>query len=235
VKFQRVGHQPGDLFDAMSHHSIGVNIMKFSIQRKHIRAMLHLAAKKDIRYYLQGINVVRDNRGTYIEATDGHILGRLLVDGIRSDTKQNVVLPTDALLKLKGTKKQGDDWLHFEVNGLSVECIQGDSTIRFSACDARFPDTDRVIPLVFNSEDEKPSTFNPDLLIRFVELSEELYGKRQIPNLLQQGNDRCIVDFNHMSTDFIGVMMPIRSPGNARVPEWCYLPSVKPVEATQTA
>lgn len=235
MKFQRVGHQPGDLFDAMSHHSIGVNTMKFSIQRKQIRAMLHLAAKKDIRYYLQGINVVRDNRGTYIEATDGHILGRLLVDGIRSDTKQNVVLPTDALLKLKGTKKQGDDWLHFEVNGLSVECIQGDSTIRFSACDARFPDTDRVIPLVFNSEDEKPSTFNPDLLIRFVELSEELYGKRQIPNLLQQGNDRCIVDFNHMSTDFIGVMMPIRSPGNARVPEWCYLPSVKPVEATQTA
>ena len=25
--------------------------MKFSIQRKHIRAMLHLAAKKDIRYF----------------------------------------------------------------------------------------------------------------------------------------------------------------------------------------
>ncbi len=112
--------------------------MKFSIQRKSIRAMLHLAAKKDIRYYLQGINVVRDNRGTYIEATDGHVLGRLLIDGIRSDTKLNVVLPTDALLKLKGTKKQSDEWLHFEVNGLSVECIQGDSTIRFSAHDARF-------------------------------------------------------------------------------------------------
>jgi len=210
-------------------------MMKFSIQRKSIRAMLHLAAKKDIRYYLQGINVVRDNRGTYIEATDGHVLGRLLIDGIRSDTKFNVVLPTEALLKLKGTKKQSDEWLHFEVNGLSVECIQGDSTIRFSAHDARFPDTDRVIPLVFKPEDEKPACFNPDLLIRFVDLSEELYGKRQIPNVLQQGTSCCIVDFNHMSTDFIGVMMPIRSPGTARVPEWCYLPSVKPVEATETA
>ena len=209
--------------------------MKFSIQRKSIRAMMHLAAKKDIRYYLQGINIVRDNRGTYIEATDGHIMGRLLIDGIRSDTKQNVVLPTDALLKLKGTKKQGDEWLHFEVNGLSVECIQGDSTIRFSAHDARFPDTDRVIPLVFKSEDEKPATFNPDLLVRFVDLSEELYGKRQIPNVLQQGTGSCIVEFSHMSTDFIGVMMPIRSPGAAKVPEWCYIPSTKPVEATETA
>ena len=82
--------------------------MKFSIQRKSIRAMLHLAAKKDIRYYLQGVNVVRDNRGTYLEATDGHVLGRLLIDGIKSDTKLNVVLPTDALTKLKGTKKQGE-------------------------------------------------------------------------------------------------------------------------------
>ena len=209
--------------------------MKFTIQRKHIRAMLHLAAKKDLRYYLQGINVVRDNRGTYIEATDGHVLGRLLIDGIRSDTKQNVVLPTDALLKLKGTKKQSDEWLHFEVNGLSVECIQGDSTIRFSAHDARFPDTDRVIPLVFKSEDEKPATFNPDLLVRFMDVSEELYGKRQIPMVLQRGSQSSIVSFPHMDDAFIGVIMPTREFAPAKVPEWCYLPSVKPVEATETA
>ena len=209
--------------------------MKFSIQRKHIRAMLHLAAKKDIRYYLQGINIIRDNRGTYIEATDGHIMGRLLVDGIRSDTKQNVVLPTDALLKLKGTKKQGDEWLHFEVNGLSVECIQGDSTIRFSAHDARFPDTDRVIPMIFKDEDVKPSTFNPDLLVRFMDVSEELYGKRQIPMVLQRGSQSSIVSFPHMDDAFIGVIMPTREFAPAKVPEWCYLPSVKPVEATETA
>lgn len=209
--------------------------MKFSIKRKDIRAMLNLATKKDIRYYLQGINVVRDNRGTYIEATDGHVLGRLLIDGIRSDFKQNVVLPTDALLKLKGTKKQGDEWLHFEVNGLSVECIQGDSTIRFSAHDARFPDTDRVIPLVFKSEDEKPATFNPDLLIRFVDVSEELYGKRQIPMVLQRGSQSSIVSFPQMDDAFIGVIMPTREFAPARVPAWCYIPSVKPVEATENA
>ena len=207
--------------------------MKFSIQRKSIRAMMHLAAKKDIRYYLQGINVVRDNRGTYIEATDGHILGRLLIDGIRSDSKQNVVLPTDALLKLKGTKKQSDEWLHFEVNGLSVECIQGDSTIRFSAHDARFPDTDRVIPMVFKDEDVKPATFNPDLLVRFVDVSEELYGKRQIPMVLQRGSQSSIVSFPQMDDAFIGVIMPTREFSPAKVPAWCYIPSVKPVEATE--
>jgi DNA polymerase-3 subunit beta len=209
--------------------------MKFSIQRKSIRAMLHLAAKKDIRYYLQGVNVVRDNRGTYLEATDGHVLGRLLIDGIKSDTKLNVVLPTDALLKLKGTKKQGEEWLHFDVNGLSVECIDSQSTTRFSAHDARFPDADRVIPIVFKDEDVKPATFNPDLLVRFVDVSEDLYGKRQIPHVLQRGTQSAIVSFPKFDDSFIGVIMPMREDGTARVPSWCYTPSVKPVETTETA
>lgn len=203
--------------------------MKFSIQCKHIRAMLHLAAKKDIRYYLQGVNVVRDNRGTYLEATDGHILGRLSIDGIRSDIKQNVVLPTDQLIKLKGTKKTSDEWLHFSVDGLAVECICGESTMRFSAHDARFPDADRVIPLVFKEEDIKPATFNPDLLSRFVDFSEEIYGKRQIPQLLQRGTNSIIVSFS-LDDNFVGVMMPMRAECTAKVPDWCYTPSVKPVE-----
>lgn len=208
--------------------------MKFSIQRKHIRAMLHLAAKKDIRYYLQGVNVVRDNRGTYLESTDGHILGRLMIDGIRSDTKESVILPTEALSKIKGTKRQGDEWLHFEVNGLSVECITGDATIRFSALDGRFPDTDRVIPLTFDPENVKPATFNPDLLVRFVDFSEEIYGKRQVPAVLQQGTMCCIVSFAD-DDSFVGVMMPFRENGTGKVPAWCYISSVKPVQTTETA
>jgi DNA polymerase III sliding clamp (beta) subunit (PCNA family) len=91
--------------------------MKFTLKRK------------DIRYYLQGIHVVRDFRGTYIEATDGHILGRLFIDGIQSDTPLSVVLPSEHLIKLKGTKRQGDDYLHFSVEGLSVECISDNQTV----------------------------------------------------------------------------------------------------------
>jgi DNA polymerase-3 subunit beta len=208
--------------------------MKFSIKRKDIRAMLHLAAKKDLRYYLQGINVVRDNRGTYLEATDGHVMGRLLIDGIRSDVKINVILPTEALSKLKGTKKQGDEWLSFSVEGLAVECIDSQSTTRFSAHEARFPDTDRVIPMVIKDEDIKPSTFNPDLVSRFVDVSEELYGKRQIPMILQRGNQSALVSFPQMDDAFIGVLMPCREFAPAKVPQWCYLPSNKPIETPET-
>ena len=205
--------------------------MKFTIKRRDIRGMLHLSAKKDIRYYLQGINVVRDFRGTYIEATDGHIAGRLFIDGIQSDTPINVVLPTEHLIKLKGTKKQGDDFLHFSVEGYSVECISDNQTVRFQAHEAKFPDIDRVIPLVFKDEDIKPSTFNPDLLVRFVDFSEEIWGKRQVPSLLQRGEQSCFVSFPMMDDHFVGVMMPIRVEGMAKVPAWCYRSKTKPVEA----
>jgi DNA polymerase III subunit beta len=205
--------------------------MKFTIRRKDIRGMLHLAAKKDIRYYLQGINVVRDNRGTYIEATDGHILGRLFINGIQSDAPINVVLPTEHLIKLKGTKKQGDDFLHFSVEGHAVECISDNPTVRFQAHDARFPDTDRVIPMVFKDEDIKPATFNPDLLVRFVDFSEEIWGKRQIPSLIQRGDQSILVSFPLMDDHFVGVMMPCRDGGMAKVPDWCYRSKTKPVEA----
>jgi len=205
--------------------------MKFTIKRRDIRGMLHLSAKKDIRYYLQGIHVVRDFRGTYIEATDGHILGRLFIDGIQSDTPLSVVLPSEHLIKLKGTKRQGDDYLHFSVEGLSIECISDNQTVRFEALEARFPDADRVIPMVFKDEDIKPSTFNPDLLVRFVDFSEEIWGKRQVPSLTQRGEQSCLVSFPMMDDHFVGVMMPFRDGGMAKVPAWCYRSKTKPVEA----
>jgi hypothetical protein len=205
--------------------------MKFTLKRKDIRGMLHLSAKKDIRYYLQGLHVVRDNRGTYIEATDGHVLGRLFVDGIQADAPISVILPTEHLIKLKGTKRQGDDYLHFSVEGYSVECISDNQTVRFQAVDARFPDADRVIPMVFKEEDIKPATFNPDLLVRFVDFSEEIWGKRQIPSLIQRGDQSILVSFPLMDDHFVGVMMPCRDGGMAKVPAWCYRSKTKPVEA----
>lgn len=208
--------------------------MKFTIKRKDIRGMLHLSAKKDIRYYLQGINVARDNRGTYIEATDGHIFGRLFIDGIQSDTPLNVVLPSEHLVKLKGTKRQGEDFLHFSVDGLAVECISDNQTVRFQALDSKFPDTDRILPLVFKDEDIKPSTFNPDLLVRFVDMSEEIWGKRQVPSLTQRGNNSCIVSFPAMDDHFVGVMMPFREQTMAKVPDWCYRSKTKLVETETT-
>lgn len=195
--------------------------MKFSINRKTIKAMLNFAAKSDIRYYLQGLCVTQNNRGTYIEGTDGHILGRLLIDS-KPLPENQVILSTDSLLKLKGTKKQSEEILHFTIEGQSVEVISNDETMRFMACDAKFPNTDRVIPLVIKDESLKSATFNPDLLVRFVDFSADILGKRQVPSLIQRGSESALVGFGELIPDFIGVIMPMRVENGCSIPQFCF-------------
>jgi len=203
--------------------------MKFAINRKTIKSMLNFAAKKDIRYYLQGVCVTQNARGTYIEATDGHILGRLLIDNTPMPENQ-ITMPSDALIKLKGTKKEGEEVLHFTVDGSTVEVISNDGTSKFLAVDARFPDTDRVIPTNYTKEEEKTSQLNPDLLIRFVDFSYDLLGKRQCPELFQRGSSSIIVSFG-VIPEFVGVLMPLRNDTSATIPQYCY--KSKTVETTK--
>jgi hypothetical protein len=67
--------------------------------------------------------------------------------------------------------------------------------------------------------------------VRFVDFSEEIWGKRQIPSLIQRGDQSILVSFPMMDNHFVGVMMPCRDGGMAKVPEWCYRAKTKPVEA----
>ncbi len=42
--------------------------MKFSVMRKELKALNRFSSTKDMRYYLCGIHVVQNNRGTYLES-----------------------------------------------------------------------------------------------------------------------------------------------------------------------
>ena len=50
--------------------------------------------------------------------------------------------------------------------------------------------------MVIKNEDVKPATINPDLLVRFVDFAQDLYGKRQVPQLLQRGTNSALVSFS---------------------------------------
>lgn len=207
-------------------------MFKFTILRKELYAMRHFAATKDVRYYLCGVNVVRDNRGTYMQATNGHMLGRMLIDGIKADEPVNVTLPIDLVNAIKDTKR-GDSWLHFTVDGQRIEVIDNEKTLVYQAVDGNFPDCDRVLPLVFKDEDIAPSGFNVDYLMAFQRHAEEIKnckkGAKPCVSLLQRGNNSGIV--NNGVDNFVGVIMPVRDGVGASVPEWCYTPKI--AEKTQ--
>ena len=203
--------------------------MKFSIKRKQLKAMSRFSAVKDVRYYLQGVQVVQDNRGTYIQSTNGHILGRLLIDG-ESKPVASVILPPEALKALAGTIRTGDEYLHFTIDGVKISVISQTCEQVFTAFDARYPDCDRVIPLDANESDAKPASFNPEYLMAFLNASNDLLGKKVNPSILQRGDSSAIVNIG--VDDFIGVIMPLRDKATAFVPAFCRLPAVAPVVET---
>jgi hypothetical protein len=211
--------------------------MKFTVLRKQLKAMSRFSAIKDIRYYLQGIHVVQNNRGTYLESTNGHILGRLLIDSDYVENNSKVIIPLDAVKALSATGKKGNEILHFTVEGQKITVIEPDNSTRvFSATDGCFPDTDRIIPMMVKEEDIKPSSYNISYLMAFYDADTDLRGSKANNcnvSVKQRGTDSGIVSIG-ADLQFVGIIMPMRDGDYARVPEWCYLPSVKAVE-TETA
>lgn len=200
--------------------------MKFSIYRKELKAISRFAATKDIRFYLMGVCVTQNQRGTVIEATNGHMMGRLRVSA-EPKPEARVIIQASDIAKLKGTKKNANDWLHFTVDGLKIEVITPDATMTFQALEDRFPNTDRVTPLVLKDEDVKPSHFNPEYLMSFMQASEDITGKKQFPRVIQRGEESALV-LLPLVDDFVGVLMPIRdSVLGGTLPEWIYQPATK--------
>ena len=201
--------------------------MQFSILRKQLKAMSRLAATGDIRYYLNGLHVVQDNRGTYIEATNGHMLGRLLIDETPVANPCSVILPLDSVKTLSATGKKGKETVCFTVDGVKISAInpQGETMI-FQAVEGKFPDCDRVVPTVTSDSGLEPSTYNPEYILAFADCANDLRGHKSTGisvQIKQRGNDSGIVNIDSEPL-FVGIIMPMREHNTVNVPTWCSRP-----------
>lgn len=200
--------------------------MQFSILRKQLKAMSRLAPKSDIRYYLNGLHVVQDNRGTYIEATNGHMLGRLLIDETPVANPCSVILPLESIKTLAATGKKGSETVCFTVEGVKISAInpQGETMI-FQAVEGKFPDCDRVVPTVTSDSVIEPSTYNPEYIQAFYDCAKDLGSSCNgiTVQIKQRGNDGGIVNIDSEPL-FVGIIMPMRERNTVNVPTWCSKP-----------
>lgn len=207
--------------------------MKFTIQRKQLKALSRFSATKDIRYYLCGIHIVQNARGTYLESTNGHVLGRLLIDETPVDGENSVIIPNDALKILAATGKKGNETLHFTVDGIKITVIQpDDTTMQFSALEGNFPDCDRVVPKLTSDGGMQTSTYNPEYIQAFYDCANDLRGHKSTGisvQIKQRGNDSGIVNIDSEPL-FVGIIMPMREQNTVNVPAWCSRPKVKALE-----
>jgi hypothetical protein len=182
--------------------------MKISIQASAIRAATICAAKKDIRYYLQGvyINVAHRDYAT-VCGTDGHVLfaGRAAIENMAGD-----LLPFSMIVPLDIVKKIDKRAAAVILESLPDGTYLLDGT-RFAPLDGRFPDYKRVIPRMdqIQTAPAAPGHFDYALIVRGNDALNAYYGgKTKVYPLDQRGNDSAVM--HNGENVAVVVVMPMR-------------------------
>jgi hypothetical protein len=186
--------------------------MKITLKTNVLRAALICAAKKDIRYYLQGICISFNHpEVAMVCGTNGHILfaGQCPIDVIEAPDAYGfeIIVPGDVI---KGLDKKAEVVMLETIDSMPKGYyVLGNS--RFQAIDARFPDISRVIPSRDAFAEIKPSYFKPEYLCTANEALAMYYGdkKDKCYSLAQRGDASGVV--HNERNDALVVVMPMRN------------------------
>ena len=186
--------------------------MKITLKTSVLRAALLCSAKKDIRYYLQGVCIsINHPEVAMVYGTNGHILfaGQSPIEVIEAPEAYGfeIIVPGD-VIKAMDKKSEFIDLETIE-GGAKGYYVLGNS--RFEAIDARFPDVSRVIPSRDAFSELKVSYFKPEYLCTANEALAMFYGhkKDKCYSLAQRGDASGVV--HNERNDALVVVMPMRN------------------------
>lgn len=201
--------------------------MKITIKHDAIKALLVIAPRSDIRYYLNGVCVDVRNGATTLVATDGHRLLAVPVpaDDVEGATDGQYILPRLALDSVKPVKVPRGDTLPIAIEIVGTQVIiTGATTATSPTTDGRFPDWRRVVPA---SASNVPGHYNLAYLGDWGKVAELLgasgKGSGVTAVIHHNGNDAALVTFP--ISDALGVVMPCRVGANNETAQHPGLPS----------
>ena len=186
--------------------------MKITLKTSVLRAALLCSAKKDIRYYLQGVCISFNHPEiAMVCGTNGHILfaGQCPIDVTEAPEAYGfeIIVPGDVI---KGLDKKADVVMLETIDAMPKgHYVLGNT--RFQAIDARFPDISRVIPSRDAFSELKVSYFKPEYLCTANEALAMFYGDRKDKcySLAQRGDASGVV--HNERNDALVVVMPMRN------------------------
>ena len=182
---------------------------QFTISINALKGLDLLAAKGDIRYYLNGVNVEFNETTTRLVATNGHILGiENLTQDLLNIGAGSLIIPSDIIKALKPVSKNADivqikqiDAGHWEIDNYGVK-------ITFTAIEGKFPDYARVVSGAKTTG--QAAQYNADYLATFLKAAKLLTGaKTPDIELMQNGHGAALINITGLAS-FIGVIMPTK-------------------------
>jgi DNA polymerase-3 subunit beta len=185
---------------------------QFHIKQSTLDAMLLIAAKKDIRYYLNGVYIEFNDQITRAVGCDGHKLGIYQNAAPDNRGSGHLTVPRDVIENLP--KKC--DVLTFTQNdtGAGWTINTGATTVSFTPYDDTYPDFRRVVHGIQTAGTTGVAAgFNLDYLNQFEKCGNLLGGsKLRMGNRLRlhhNGDAAGLVLLNCVD-GFAGVVMPLR-------------------------
>jgi len=103
-------------------------------------------AQQDIRYYLNGLLMVVEDKQLKLVATDGHRLAFASLKLAGDVPRQEVIVPRKTVLELSKLLADSDDEVKIEVSPAQAAFSFGSIELVSKLVDGKFPDYTRVIP-----------------------------------------------------------------------------------------
>lgn len=186
--------------------------MEFTIQSDIIKALLAVAPKKDIRYYLNGVCFDFSGDTPVAVATNGHIL--LAVPfSLPNDAPNNwygqYIVPREFLDGLKPSFKGAP--YRLAITDYLVVASDSNSSISAKLIDGKYPDWRRVVPTTTSNH---VSQFDPEYIGTFSKVDKFLGGKGT-PTILHNGSGKPDAAGDNaarvvLTQGAVGVLMPMR-------------------------
>lgn len=193
--------------------------MQTTIDLKILAAVAKAASKEEARFYLKGVKIeAREKHVAYI-ATDGHILIAARAERYKDDGTPLLgdwILPSEVIARYKPASFKNFSLAILSSNGTKLAIEFNGEKIEFLPIDGAFPDWRRALPSEISGE---TAQFDPALLSR-LSAAGKMFGGDGRLTIAHNGGGPAIVSFGSGIEDAFGVIMPLRSAANPKLPAW---------------
>lgn len=194
--------------------------MQFLIPADTIKALLVIAAKKDIRRYLDSVCIdVRETDAVAV-GCDGHKLlavALTLADDAPALVSGRYIIRREALESVKPVLKR-PIIVTIDPTARTATIDNSSAATTATLMDATYPDWRKVVPLTVSGE---VAQFNAEYVGAFGKV-HKLLGSAYSPGILHNGNAAARVV---LTGDAVGVIMPMRfNPQPLDNPAWLVTP-----------
>lgn len=197
---------------------------KVTLCAKSLRAMLHCAAKKDDREYLNGITIHPVGEKAVLIASDGRIIAGLMTESTISGASEQIIIPRAVIESIPRTASTAT--ITQRSCKVTIRVYDRDRVTSESFGRHQKTDVDMIMVMAINQKaaSTEPVTVNPAIISGMLKTITELARAtfvRQTASVQMTtcGKDNAIRVLAPMIPGFAGLIAPMREQF-ARSPEW---------------